>query len=64
MLAQIAVAPLLVDMTRTMVSSSHDRPLAWSATDLNKQYAGNVTQTVGGVKLQVDKDIAGGPLAH
>ena len=34
------------------------------AVDRAKQYAGNVNATVGGITLNIDKDIVGGPLAR
>ena len=37
--------------------------LAWPlGTERSKQYSGNVTATVGGITLNIDKDIVGGPL--
>jgi hypothetical protein len=38
--------------------------LAWPLTDRNKQYAGNVTQTIGGYQLNIDQDFVGGPVAR
>jgi hypothetical protein len=38
--------------------------LAWPLTGRSKQYSGNVTATVGGITLNIDKDIVGGPLAR
>ena len=38
--------------------------LAWPMADRNKQYAGNVTETVNGTTLEIDKDIVGGPVAR
>jgi Domain of unknown function (DUF1906) len=37
---------------------------AWSQANMNKQYEGNVNQAVGGIKLNIDKDIVGGPVAR
>jgi Domain of unknown function (DUF1906) len=41
-----------------------DGTLAWPATARNKQYSGNVNATVGGITLNIDKDIVGGPVAR
>ena len=41
-----------------------DGTLAWPPTDRNKQYEGNVNATVGGITLNIDKDIVGGPVAR
>jgi Rv2525c-like, glycoside hydrolase-like domain len=38
--------------------------LAWPLADRNKQYAGNVSATVNGITLDIDKDIVGGPVAR
>lgn len=38
--------------------------LTWPLPDRNKQYEGNLWQTVGGVTLNIDQDLAGGPLAQ
>lgn len=41
-----------------------DGSLSWPLTERSKQYAGNVSATIRGITLNVDKDIVGGPLAH
>jgi hypothetical protein len=41
-----------------------DGNLVWPLSDRAKQYAGNVTETVDGITLDIDKDIVGGPVAH
>jgi hypothetical protein len=41
-----------------------DGDLLWPLSDRTKQYAGNVNVTVGGITLEIDKDIVGGPVAH
>lgn len=41
-----------------------DGNLSWPVSMRDKQYAGNVSATVGGITLNVDKDIVGGPVAH
>jgi hypothetical protein len=41
-----------------------DGGLSWPLADRSKQYAGNVSATIQGITLNVDKDIVGGPLAH
>ena len=46
-----------------VASLAGDR-LAWPLTERSKQYSGNVTATVGGITLNIDKDIVGGPLAR
>jgi hypothetical protein len=38
--------------------------LAWPPTEQSKQYSGNVTATVGGRTLNIDRDIVGGPVAR
>ena len=38
--------------------------LAWPLTMRSKQYSGNVNVTVGGIRLNIDKDIVGGPVAR
>jgi hypothetical protein len=38
--------------------------LAWPQADVNKQYQGNVTQSIGGYSLNIDQDIVGGPVAR
>jgi hypothetical protein len=45
------------------VSSLSDGNLAWPLTDRTKQYSGNVNQTIGGITLNIDKDLVGGPVA-
>jgi hypothetical protein len=37
---------------------------AWSQANMNKQYEGNVNRTVGGIRLNIDQDIVGGPVAR
>lgn len=37
---------------------------AWPPAAKNKQYSGNVIGRVGGISLNIDKDIVGGPVAH
>lgn len=44
--------------------SLNDGTLAWPLADRAKQYRGNVYKTVGGITLDVDLDLAGGPLAR
>jgi hypothetical protein len=46
------------------VASLDDGTLAWSLSHRAKQFAGNITDTVGGITLDIDKDIVGGPLAR
>jgi hypothetical protein len=38
--------------------------LAWPLTERSKQYSGSVNETVGGITLNIDKDIVGGPVAR
>jgi Domain of unknown function (DUF1906) len=38
--------------------------LAWPLTDRDKQYSGNVNETVAGITLNIDKDVVGGPVAR
>jgi Domain of unknown function (DUF1906) len=45
------------------VSSLSDGNLTWPLTDRAKQYAGNVNQTIGGVTMNIDRDLVGGPVA-
>ena len=45
------------------VSSLSDGNLTWPLTDRNKQYEGNVNQTIGRITLNIDKDLVGGPVA-
>jgi hypothetical protein len=45
------------------VSSLSDGNLTWPLTDRTKQYSGNVNQTIGGVTMNIDKDLVGGPVA-
>jgi len=44
--------------------SLSDGDLVWPPSDRNKQYAGNVTETIGGISLTIDKDIVGGEVAR
>jgi hypothetical protein len=46
------------------VASLSDGSLNWPLADRSKQYAGAVNQTVGGITLNIDKDIVGSPLAR
>jgi hypothetical protein len=46
------------------VASLVDGTLAWPLDHRAKQYAGNVTETVGGITLDIDRDIVGGLLAR
>jgi hypothetical protein len=41
-----------------------DGSLVWPLSARAKQYAGNVSATVKGITLTVDKDIVGGPVAR
>jgi hypothetical protein len=41
-----------------------DGNLEWPVTDRAKQYSGGINATVGGITLNIDKDIVGGPMAH
>jgi hypothetical protein len=43
--------------------SLSDGNLAWPLSDRSKQYEGNVNETIGGVTLNIDEDIVGGPVA-
>ncbi len=38
--------------------------VAWPLADRSKQYTGNVNETVGGITLEIDKDIVDGPVAR
>jgi hypothetical protein len=38
--------------------------VAWPLTERSKQYSGNVRATVGGITLNIDKDVVGGPVAR
>jgi len=38
--------------------------LAWPLTERSKQYSGSANVTVGGITLNIDKDIVGGPVAR
>jgi hypothetical protein len=38
--------------------------LAWPLTERSKQYSGSVNETVGGITLNIDKDVVGGPVAR
>jgi hypothetical protein len=40
-----------------------DGTLAWPLAARSKQYAGIVNQTIGGITLNIDKDVVGGPVA-
>jgi hypothetical protein len=44
------------------VSSLSDGTLTWPLTARAKQFAGNVNQTIGGITLNIDKDLVGGPM--
>jgi len=44
------------------VSSLRDGALSWPLTARAKQFAGNVNQTIGGITLNIDKDLVGGPM--
>ncbi len=46
------------------IASLNGDGLAWPLTERAKQYAGNVTATVGGISLNIDRDIVGGPVAR
>jgi hypothetical protein len=41
-----------------------DGSLTWSLYDRSKQYDGNVNETIGGITLNIDKDIVGGLVAR
>lgn len=45
-------------------ASLGDGNLLWPVTKQAKQYAGNVNASFGGITLNVDKDIVGGPVAR
>jgi hypothetical protein len=38
--------------------------LAWSMTNREKQYSGNVNEKIAGITLNIDKDLVGGPVAR
>jgi len=46
------------------IASLNGDRLAWPLTERSKQYSGNATVRVGGIRLNIDKDIVGGPLAR
>ena len=46
------------------VASLNDGTLTWPLSARTKQYQGSVNATIGGVTLNIDRDIVGGPLAH
>ena len=46
------------------VATLTDGTLSWPLDERSKQYWGNATGTVGGIKLSIDDDIVGGPLAR
>jgi len=41
-----------------------DGTLVWPIGDREKQYAGNVDATVGGITLSIDRDVVAGPMAR
>jgi Domain of unknown function (DUF1906) len=41
-----------------------DGTLDWPIGDREKQYAGNLYWTVGGIKLSIDRDVVAGPMAR
>jgi hypothetical protein len=41
------------------VATLNDGPLAWPLTARSKQYAGNVNATVGGITLNINRDVVG-----
>jgi hypothetical protein len=41
-----------------------DGTLCWPLSDRTKQYSGGINATVGGITMNIDKDIVGGPVAH
>jgi hypothetical protein len=45
------------------VASLSDGSLTWPLADRSKQYSGAVNQTIGGIKMNIDKDIVGSALA-
>jgi hypothetical protein len=45
-------------------STLSDGNLTWPMSNRTKQYAGNVNETMGGVTLNIDKDIVGSLVAH
>jgi hypothetical protein len=56
-------AALWIALWDGIASLNGDR-LAWPLTERSKQYSGNATVRVGGIRLNIDKDIVGGPLAR
>jgi hypothetical protein len=46
------------------IASLNGDRLGWPLTERSKQYSGNVTATVGGIRLNIDRDIVGGPVAR
>ncbi len=46
------------------VPSLSDGTLAWPLATRSKQYAGSVNTTIGGITLNIDQDVVGGPVAH
>jgi hypothetical protein len=46
------------------VATLNDGSLSWPLDERSKQYWGNATGTVGGIKLSIDEDIVGGPMAR
>jgi hypothetical protein len=46
------------------IASLSDGRLYWPLTKRDKQYAGDVTVTAGKIRLDIDRDIVGGPVAR
>ncbi len=46
------------------VATLNDGSLSWPLDERSKQYWGNTTGTVGGIRLSIDDDIVGGPVAR
>jgi hypothetical protein len=46
------------------VPSLSDGTLAWPLATRSKQYAGSVNATIGGITLNIDRDVVGGPVAY
>jgi hypothetical protein len=46
------------------VFSLQDGTLRWGLDERNKQYAGNVSVTVGKIRLNIDRDLVDGPVAR
>ena len=63
-LIEIVVKELQEPRRADRLTGRNDGTLDWPIGDREKQYAGNLYKTIGGIRLNIDEDVVAGPMAR